>query len=163
MNRQLIQSLLLAVVILILAILAWQLSNKDLALVLGSLLAARLIDQFLVFGKKAEEYTLLEEKLKNVYSPIHSMIIAISNVAPRERALQTTIIVSAGIIDIEKLSLIFKQYAHILGNNNLQMWLSIERETQRIYGFQMNKERQEWLDKLEAEYQSLLKELKKLT
>jgi len=73
-NRQLIQSLLLAVVILILAILAWQLSNKDLALVLGSLLAARLIDQFLVFGKKDDESrlayraNLLTQPLQTIFS-----------------------------------------------------------------------------------------------
>lgn len=125
-----------------------------------------LLDSLGFFGKKAEEYALLEKKLTEVYSPIHAMIIAINNVVPRERALQITVgivvLVPAELIDFDSLSLIFKRYAHVLGNHHLRQWLSIERDWVRLHGFVINKERQEWLDELESEYQQHLKELQKI-
>jgi len=127
---------------------------------------ANVLDALGFFGKKAEEYALLEKRLTQVYSPIHAMIIAINNEVPREKALHMTVeraaMVPAKLIDFNRLSLIFKGYAHVLGNRHLQQWLSIERERDALGAFYMNKQRQEWLDELESEYQRHLKELQKM-
>jgi hypothetical protein len=96
------------------------------------------------------------------------MIVAMNEKVPREDALKHTTVgayVSLPANEFERISAIFREHSHDLGNHHLKMWLSIEAEISRIgsplKAFYLNKERQEWFDELEKEYQRLKKELEK--
>lgn len=136
----------------------------------GSLFALpSIFDTLGLYGKKTEEYALLDKKLGEIYSPIHSMIVTIDNEVSRPAAIVGEGFVSADLLDMKRLSEIFRQYAHELGNHHLEMWLSIEKEINEFPSgvpikrgaFRMNKKRSDWLDQLDVEYQKLVKELDK--
>jgi hypothetical protein len=97
------------------------------------------------------------DKLLEVYSPIHAMIIRINREIPREHALRLTVgaWVNASLIDVDNISTIFNEYSHVLGDRNLEMWLKIEDEIKRVKGFWLGQDRQKWFDELEAEYSRL--------
>ena len=123
----------------------------------------QLIDSIGLFGKKTEEYALLDKKLEEIYSPIHAMVVAINNKIPREEALKLTVGIrlSSSLIEVAKLSTIFRKYAHVLGNDHLKKWLKIEDQMDHPSGFWFGGDEQKWLDELEVEYQKLVKELDK--
>ena len=135
----------------------------------------QLLDSFGWFGKRKEEYTFLDKKLTDIYSPIHAMIVAVDKDMSRAGQIIGGFM-SATSIDVARLSTIFRDHGHDLGNHHLQMWLAIEKEigesvspipipglgVHTMPGFSMNKERRMWFDDLEAEYQRLVKELEKL-
>lgn len=107
-------------------------------------------------------------KLTEIYSPIHAMIVAINNTIPREEALRMTLGYFVNVkvfrqkmlpIDFDKISAIFNQHVHELGDNNLKMWLELEKDIKEQGGFFLRKDRQEWFDELEAEYNRLTKRL----
>jgi hypothetical protein len=96
-------------------------------------------------------------KLKEVYSPIHSMIVRVNKEIPREDALQLTVggFVKASLIDLNSISAVFSQHAHELSDKDLEMWLEIEKQIKAKNGFFLGKDVQRWFDELEAEYNRL--------
>lgn len=107
--------------------------------------------------------TVLNRKLTEVHSSIHTMIVKINREIPRETALQSPLIdgwVKASLMDFSSISAVFDQHAHEFRAKDLDMWLEIEKEIEKLNGFYMNKRRQEWFDELEAEYNRLRKHYK---
>ncbi|MGQ9460381.1 MAG: hypothetical protein ACUVRA_04025 [Candidatus Bathyarchaeaceae archaeon] len=100
-----------------------------------------------------------DNKLIEVYSPIHTMVVRVDREIPRETALQLTVgaWVKASLIDFNSISAIFNQHADKLRDKDLEMWLDIEKEIKEKNGFYLSKNRQEWFDELEAEYDRLTK------
>ena len=104
-------------------------------------------------------------KLIEVYSPIHAMIVRINKKIPRETALQGGLIgqwVEASLIDFDSIREVFNQHNDKLRKRDFDMWLEIDDElkerkekTARGNGFFLDKRRQEWFDELEAEYNRL--------
>ena len=105
------------------------------------------------------------DKLIEVYSPIHAMIVRINRKIPRETALQEGLIgkwVEASLIDFESIREVFNQHSDKLRERDFDMWLEIENELKerkekngKGNGFFLDKRRQEWFDELEAEYNRL--------
>jgi len=100
-----------------------------------------------------------DNKLIEVYSPIHTMVVRVNREIPRETALQLTVgaWVKASLIDFNSISAVFNQHADKLRDKDLEMWLDIEKEIKEKNGFYLGKNRQEWFDELEAEYDRLTK------
>ena len=96
-------------------------------------------------------------KLIEIYSPIHSMIVRVNKQIQREQALQMSAggWVKACWSDFSNVSVIFNQHVHELGDDNLKMWLEIEKEIKERNGFLFGKREQEWFDRLNAEYNRL--------
>lgn len=104
------------------------------------------------------------DKLMEVYSPIHAMIVRVNSELPRETALRLTagawMSTSLIDIDIDNISAIFNQHNDKFRDKDLKMWLAIEKEIKEQHGFWMAKDRQEWFDELEAEYDRLTKHMR---
>lgn len=115
------------------------------------------------------------EKLLQAYHQIHTMIVAIYAVIPRDKTVLDHTAgaglgswVNASLVDLDaraldKISTVFKQTRGI-GDDNLIMWLTIEKEIKESSarshnsgGFFLSRDKQEWFDKLEAEYERLTK------
>lgn len=96
-------------------------------------------------------------KLIEVYSPIHAMIVRVNREIPRETALQLTAgaWVKASLIDFNNISAVFNQHIDKFRDKDLEMWLEIEKEIKERNGFFLGKDRQKWFDELEAEYNRL--------
>jgi hypothetical protein len=91
------------------------------------------------------------------YSQIHTMILRINRIIPRENALQFTTegFVKASSIDHETISSIFNQHSDKFQSKDVEMWLDIEQQIHEIGGFYVGKDRQLWFDEMEAEYNRL--------
>jgi hypothetical protein len=107
--------------------------------------------------EKEKVDTVLDRKLTEVYSPIHAMIAAVNSEIPRGSVLQLTVgaWVKASLVDFNNISAVFNQHVHELRDKDLEMWLKIEKEIKQRGGFYLGKDRQEWFDELEAEYNRL--------
>jgi hypothetical protein len=103
-------------------------------------------------GKVEEKSPLIE-----VYSPIHAMIIRIYGEVPHSPRDTVGSWVKKSLIDVNTISALFKQHVHELGDNNLKMWLEIEKDIEERNGFFLTIYRQKWFDELEAEYNRLTK------
>jgi hypothetical protein len=92
-----------------------------------------------------------------VYSQIHTMILRINRIIPRESALQFTTggFVKASSLDHETISSMFNQHSDKFQAKDVEMWLDIEQQIQEIGGFYVSKDRQLWFDEMEAEYNRL--------
>lgn len=98
-----------------------------------------------------------ESKLIEIYSPIHAMIIRIYGEVPHSPRDTVGTWVEKSLIDVNIISALFKQHVHELGDNNLKMWLEIEKEIEKRNGFFLTIYRQKWFDALEIEYNRLTK------
>jgi len=136
--------------------------STGLALVLTALAISLLgwgfkpdITRLLKHGKQKDK------KLIEVYSPIHAMIVRVNSKLPRETALRLTVgaWMSTSLIgiDVDNISAIFNQHNDKFRDKDLKMWLAIEKEIKEQNGFWMAKDRQEWFDELETEYNRLTK------
>jgi len=96
----------------------------------------------------------VDSKKSEVYSLIHTMIKRINREVPRETALQLTAgaWVNASLMDFDKISALFNQHSNKFREEDLDMWLEIEKEIKTKNGFFLGKNRQEWFDYLDAEY-----------
>jgi len=105
----------------------------------------------------------VDSKKSEVYSLIHTMIKRVNREVQRETALQLTAgaWVDASLIDFNKISALFNQHSDKFRDEDLEMWLEIEKEIKTKNGFFFGKDRQEWFDYLEAEY-NRLKRLKQI-
>jgi hypothetical protein len=106
---------------------------------------------------ESEQRKVNYDRLREIYSPIHAMIVRVNRKIPRETALQLTVgtWVNASLIDFDNVSAIFKRHSHELRNRDLEMWLEIEDEIKERKGFWLGGDRQKWFDELEAEYNHL--------
>jgi hypothetical protein len=100
------------------------------------------------------------DKLIEVYSPIHAMIVRVNKKIPREKALGLTLgeWVQASLIDFDGITKVFNQHNDKLGKRDFDMWLEITKEIEQSKepkGFFFGKRRQEWFDELEVEYNRL--------
>lgn len=95
------------------------------------------------------------DKLIEIYSPIHTMIIRIYNEVSHSPRDTVGSWVKKSLIDINNISALFNQHVHELGDNNLKMWLEIEKDIKERNGFFLIIYRQKWFDELEAEYNRL--------
>ena len=96
------------------------------------------------------------DKLIEVYSPIHAMIVRVNREIPRGFGLIGSW-VKASLIDFNSISALFNQHNDKLRNRDLEMWLEIEKEIKAGNGFYLNEDRQAWFDELEAKYNQLTK------
>lgn len=99
--------------------------------------------------------TNTNSKELGVYSIIHSMIVRVNKKLPREKALTLTgagAFIEASVIDVSKISALFNQNSDKFRDEDLSMWIDIEKEIKEVNGFYLDKDRQEWFDYLEAEY-----------
>lgn len=105
----------------------------------------------------------VDSKKSEVYSLIHTMIKRVNREVPRETALQLTAgaWVDASLMDFDKISALFNQHSDKFRDEDFEMWLEIEKEIKTKNGFFFGKDRQEWFDYLEAEY-NRLKRLKQI-
>ena len=101
----------------------------------------------------------LGSKDLEVYSPIHTMIFRVNKQVPRETALHVTPTagawVHASLVDVDRISALFNQHSDKFRDEDLDMWLEIEKEIKTKNGFFLGKDRQEWFDYLEAKYKRL--------
>jgi hypothetical protein len=81
-----------------------------------------------------------------VYSPIHAMIVRVNNEIPRETAHKMTVgaWVSASLIDSRKISEAFDQHSSEFRDEDLKMWIEIEKEIKSRNGFFLGQDRQKW-------------------
>jgi len=98
-----------------------------------------------------------DRKLMEAYSPIHAMVVKINKKIPRESALQLTAgaWVNKSLMDFGIISAVFNQHNDKFRNRDLDIWFEIEEEIKARNGFFLGKNRQEWFDELEAEYNRL--------
>jgi len=96
----------------------------------------------------------ISSKDLEVYSRIHTMIKRVNREVPRETALTLTAgaWVEASLMDFNSISALFNQHGDKFRDEDLEMWLEIEKEIKTRNGFSLGKDRQEWFDYLEAEY-----------
>ena len=96
----------------------------------------------------------VNSKDSEVYSLIHTMIKRVNREVPRETALQLTAgaWVDASLMDFDSISALFNQHSDKFRDEDLEIWLEIEKEIKTRNGFFLGKNRQEWFDYLEAEY-----------
>ena len=82
------------------------------------------------------------------------MIVRVNNEIPREQALRGTVgvWVNASLIDSQKVSRAFDQHSGKFRDEDLKMWIEIEKEIKSRNGFFLGQDRQKWFDKLEAEH-----------
>lgn len=99
------------------------------------------------------------DKLIEVYSPIHAMIVRVNREIPRGFGLIGSW-VKTSLIDSNSISALFNQHNDKLRNRDLEMWLEIEKEIKARNGFYLNEDRQAWFDELEVEYNRLTKHQK---
>jgi len=99
----------------------------------------------------------MNSKDMEVYSLIHTMIIRVNKEVPRESALKLTVgaWVDASLIDFNKISEVFNQHCDKFRDEDVNMWLDIEKEIKTKKGFFLGKDRQEWFDYLESKYNRL--------
>jgi len=95
--------------------------------------------------------------LIEVYSPIHAMIVRVNTEVPRQQALQGSVgvLVRASLIDFNNISAVFNKHIDKFRDKDLKMWIDIENEIKAGNGFYLGRDRQEWFDELEAEYNRL--------
>jgi len=104
----------------------------------------------------------IENRLREVYSPVHALIMRVKQYTPSETARQLGIgnFVPASIVPaLADVSRAFQH--HDLENRHLNKWLELEAEIKRRGGFYLTRDRQAWFDELEADYQQQVSELKK--
>lgn len=99
----------------------------------------------------------VDSKKSEVYSLLHTMIKRVNKEVPRETALQLTAgaWVDASLMDFDKISALFNQHSNKFRDEDLDMWLEIEKEIKTKNGFLLGKDRQEWFDYLDTEYSRL--------
>lgn len=99
----------------------------------------------------------VDSKDLEVYSLIHTMIKRVNREVPRETALKLTAgaWVDASLMDFDNISALFNQHSDKFRDEDLEMWLEIEKEIKTRNGFFLGKDRQKWFDYLEDEYKRL--------
>jgi len=99
----------------------------------------------------------VDSKKSEVYSLIHTMIKRVNREVPRKTALQLTAgaWVDASLMDFNEISALFNQHSDKFRDEDLDMWLEIEKEIKTKNGFFLGKRRQAWFDYLETEYNRL--------
>jgi len=112
---------------------------------------------------KSEDKREIESKLREVYSPIHAMIMTVKQYIPSETARRLSLggfVPGSMVSNLAEVSRAFQH--HDLENRHLKKWLELEAEIKQRGGFYINKDRQAWFDELDAAYQRQVAELKKL-
>jgi hypothetical protein len=105
------------------------------------------------------------EKLKTL-SPIHTMIMAIERVSPREASFGPGTGIGIGRLvplntpnlNLDKVRSIFSEYASVLGNHHLNKWLKFDEQISESTrnAFWVGKSEWKWFDELEREYQEVV-------
>jgi len=102
------------------------------------------------------------EKLRAL-SPIHTMIMAIARVSPREASfgpgagdgIGRFVRYDTPNLNLDKVRFVFSEYAHVLGDHHLKEWLKFDEEIRGYAdrgGFWVGKREWKWFDELEKEY-----------
>jgi hypothetical protein len=111
------------------------------------------------------ERITLKEKL-SVYSPIHTMIMAVGKASPREASFGPSAGIGIGrfvrlddIPNLDKVRAVFSEHADVLGDHHLKEWLKVDSLIKKDSrgGFWVGKREWEWFDELEKEYQDAAK------
>lgn len=112
-----------------------------------------------------QERIALEKKL-SVYSPIHTMIVAVGTASPREASFGPSAGIGIGrfvrlddIPNLDKVRAVFSGHADVLGDHHLKEWLKLDNLIKKDSrgGFWVGKREWEWFDELEKEYQDAAK------